>query len=253
MKVVFIGAGNLATRLSYEMHRKGFEIVQLFSQSKESAEALANCLQCDYTTSLQEVRNDAELYIFAVKDSVLEEVLQAMPHNKGLWVHTAGSIPMDIFAPYVSRFGVFYPLQTFSKNRECDFSSIPFFIEAHTAQDCSLLKKAASELSTKVIDASSEQRKHLHLAAVFANNFANHMFAIASRLVEEQGLPFDALQPLIAETAEKIRILHPLQAQTGPAMRYDENVMNNHLSLLNDENLREIYRLLSKSIYDHSK
>lgn len=250
MKVIFIGAGNLATRLSTEMLERGFNIAQVYSKTEKSAKSLSLQLNCPYTTSLAAVADDADLYIFSIKDSILEEVLRAMPHRNGLWVHTAGSIPMEIFAPYVNRYGVFYPLQTFSKSREVNFQLIPFFIESKLVQDQELLEKAAWRMSQKVFYASSEQRKYLHLAAVFACNFTNHMYAIAAQLVEEHGLPFEALKPLIAETAAKIEELHPLQAQTGPAMRYDENVIERHLALLQEPRLKSLYEQLSKSIYE---
>ncbi|MGL4291983.1 MAG: Rossmann-like and DUF2520 domain-containing protein, partial [Bacteroidales bacterium] len=190
---------------------------------------------------------------FSVKDAFLKEVIAGVPANQGLWVHTAGSIPMDIFCGHSSRFGVFYPLQSFSKNRKPEFCNIPFFIEANKKQDADALFEAACRISQKVYRADSEQRKYLHLAAVFANNFSNHLFAIASQLMADHQLPFDALRPLIAETVAKIETMEPAAAQTGPAVRYDENIMNKQITMLEDENLKEIYRLLSKSIYEYSK
>lgn len=253
MKIVFIGAGNLATHLSGAMHRQGFEILQIYSRTAEAAEKLATRMHAQWTTSLDEIREDADLYIFSVKDSVLETLIASMPHRNGLWVHTAGSIRMDVFAPHIDRHGVFYPLQTFSKNKEVDFKTIPFFIEANHESDCKMLCDTASQLSDQVIGADSDQRKHLHLAAVFACNFTNHMYALAARLMEEKGLPFDALKPLIRETAEKIRDLHPVQAQTGPAIRYDQEVMEKHIALLEDSSLQDIYRMLSESIHNTHK
>lgn len=252
-KVVFIGAGNLATRLSLEMKEHEFEIIQVFSRTEESARTLAEKLECDWTDQISQITDKADLYIFSVKDTALEDLLARMPHKQGLWVHTAGSIPMDVFAPFVQRYGVFYPLQTFSKIRETDFKVIPFFIEAHFPEDTDLLEQYARRMSDSVIRASSEQRRYLHLAAVFANNFSNHMFAIAARLVETHGLPFEALQPLITETAAKITDMHPAAAQTGPAIRYDENVIRKHTELLEEPAFKEIYRMLSQSIHDFSK
>lgn len=251
-RVIFIGAGNLATNLSLEMSSRGFEILQVYSYTLQSAQQLGEQLGCNYTNNLQEVRTNADLYIFSVKDAVLASVLEQMPANEGLWVHTAGSVPMSIFENHTERYGVFYPLQTFSKSRRPDFTNIPFFIEANKESDHQQLMEAASKLSPKVYAASSVQRKHLHLAAVFACNFTNHMYAIAAKLVEDKGLPFEALEPLIAETATKIQTMAPIDAQTGPAIRYDENVMNNHLALLDDESLRTIYKDISQSIFNFS-
>lgn len=249
MKVVFIGAGNLATRLSLEMQRKGFEIVQIFSQTTTSAAALAGKLSCPFTTDCQQIAADADLYLFAVKDTVLPELIRSVAPNNGLWAHTAGSVPMNIFETHARRYGVFYPLQTFSKTKEVDFSVIPVFIEADNKHDLNILHQAAERLSQRVIPATSEQRQYLHLAAVFANNFTNHLFAIAQRLLEQHQLPFDALLPLIDETAAKIHTIPPIDAQTGPAVRYDRNVMDKQLELLDSDNLKNIYNDLSKSIY----
>lgn len=255
MKIVFIGAGNLATRVSLEMKRKGFDIAQIYSKTEESASTLCDKLNAisegtDYTTEIASVITDADLYIFSVKDAVLEDILKQMMPNSGIWVHTAGSIPMDVFSPYTSRYGVFYPLQTFSKTREVDFSVIPVFIEGADEGIIDKLMSVGEKISDDVRFADSEQRRHLHLAAVFACNFTNHLYAVAAKLIEDKGLSFDAIRPLIAETAAKIEQIAPADAQTGPAIRYDENVINKHLSLIENEKFRDIYSLMSKSIHE---
>lgn len=249
MTVVFIGSGNLATRLSLEMYRTGMNIAQIYSRTKESACQLAGQLNCLWTTDLLEIRTDADLYIFSLKDTALSDVISQIPANKGLWVHTAGSMPMDVFEGYTERYGVLYPLQTFSKGREVSFDEIPFFLEAYRDEDLGILEKVASALTNQVMPLSSEKRKKLHLAAVFACNFTNHMYALAGKILEEEGLSSKILLPLIDETAAKVHTLHPLAAQTGPAIRYDENVINKHLSILAEPDMKEIYKLLSKSIY----
>ena len=142
-----------------------------------------------------------------------------------------------------------YPLQTFSKGREVDFDSIPFFLEAINEEDAKKLRRIAASLSADVSFLSSEKREKLHLAAVFACNFSNHMYTLAARILEENEIPVKVLQPLIDETAAKIHDMHPILAQTGPAVRYDENVMHHQLSQLNDPEMREIYQLLSRSIH----
>lgn len=143
-------------------------------------------------------------------------------------------------------------MQTFSKQREVDFREVPFFIEAKRPEDAELLKAVAGTLSDKVYEADSEQRRSLHLAAVFTCNFTNHMYALAAELLEKYHLPFDVMLPLIDETARKVHELAPRDAQTGPAVRYDENVMNKHLSMLaGSQALQEIYKLMSKSIHEH--
>ena len=253
--VVFIGAGNLATNLAKALYYKGFRIVQVYSRTEESARALAEKVEADYTTDLQEISKDAKLYIVSLKDAAFVELLPQITEDKqkSLLVHTAGSIPMSVWEGHAERYGVFYPMQTFSKQREVDFQEVPFFIEAKRAEDTELLKAIASTLSEKVYEADSEQRKSLHLAAVFICNFTNHMYALAADLLEKYNLPFEVL-PLIDETARKVHELAPRDAQTGPAVRYDENVMSNHLAMLVDSPaLQEIYKLMSKSIHEHHK
>lgn len=252
--VVFIGAGNLATNLAKALYRKGFRIVQVYSRTEESARALAGVVEAGYTTDLQDVSKEAKLYIVSLKDDALDELLPQITEGKqdALLVHTAGSIPMNIWEGYAVHYGVFYPMQTFSKQREVDFREVPFFIEARKAEDVNLLKAVAGTLSEKVYDANSEQRRSLHLAAVFTCNFTNHLYVLAAQLLEEYNLPFDVMLPLIDETAHKVHELAPRDAQTGPAVRYDENVICKHLSMLADTPaLQEIYKLMSKSIHEH--
>ena len=219
--IVFLGAGNLATNLAKALYRKGFRIVQVYSRTEESARTLADEVEAEYITDLKEVSKEARLYIISLKDAAFVELLPQITEGKqhALLVHTAGSIPMNIWEGYAERYGVFYPMQTFSKQRAVDFREVPFFI---------------------------------HLAAVFTCNFTNHMYALAAELLEKYHLPFDVMLPLIDETARKVHELPPCDAQTGPAVRYDENVINKHLSMLEDTPaLQEIYKLMSKSIHEH--
>ena len=175
--IVFIGAGNLATNLAHAFYRKGFRVVQIYSRTEESARTLAQAVEADYTTSLASVVPDAQLYIVSLKDDALIELLPQIVagKGKGLWVHTAGSIPMDIWKGHVERYGVFYPLQTFSKSRLVDFHEIPVFVEGSSDEEVHFLKQIASALSRKVLEANSEQRRNLHLAAVFTCNFTNQI------------------------------------------------------------------------------
>ena len=253
--IAFIGAGNLATNLAKALYWKGFRIVQVYSRTKESAQELAQTVEAVYTTDLQAVTKEAQLYIVSLKDAAFVELLPQIVSGKenALWVHTAGSIPMNIWQGHVARHGVLYPMQTFSKQREVDFGQIPFFVEGNSEEDVRLLKDIASALSEKVYEASSEQRKSLHLAAVFACNFTNHIYALAVKLLQGQGIPADVLLPLIDETAAKIHTMSPREAQTGPAIRYDENVINKHLAMLDDPDMRTIYRLISQSIHKEAQ
>ncbi|WP_085536280.1 Rossmann-like and DUF2520 domain-containing protein [Massilibacteroides vaginae] len=249
MNIVFIGAGNLATSLANEMFRHKLHISQVYSRTEESASLLANQLDCPWTTSTDDIITDADWYIFSVKDDALAELISRLKPNKGLWLHTAGSMPADIFEGYTDRYGVIYPLQTFSKKRIVDFSKIPFILEANNAADLAQLKSTSALLTQDIRVLTSEERKTIHLAAVFACNFANHMWSLAWKLLENKQISPEILIPLIEETASKIQYLTPMQAQTGPAVRYDKNVIEKHMDMLEQEDMKAIYGLLSQSIY----
>lgn len=250
MKIVFIGAGNLATNLAKELYSNGFTIGQVYSHTHESADCLAQAVNASATTSVKKIETDADLYIFSVKDSALEDLLTDMPKTKGVWIHTAGSIPMTIFQKHHADYGVIYPFQTFSKKRKVDFREIPIFIEANNEKNLETIKHYVSCLSDKIIPLASEKRKYIHLCGVFACNFVNHLYAVSENILEKENIPFEVLLPLIDETARKVHELSPKEAQTGPAIRYDENVMEKHLSLLKEKRQKEIYELLSRSIHD---
>lgn len=253
MKIVFIGAGNLATRLSLAMQRVGMQIGQVYSHTEASARQLVTRLGCPWTNDLSALQEDGDLYVFSLKDTVLSDVISKVKPNNGMWVHTAGSMPMSVFEGYAQRFGVLYPLQTFSKGRNVNFDVIPIFLEANTDKNADYLKNIASALSENVRFMSSEKRRSLHLAAVFACNFTNHIYTLSYKLLENESIPADVLLPLIDETVSKIHSMPPAAAQTGPAIRYDENVINKHLAMLDDPDMQAIYRLLSQSIHKEAQ
>ncbi len=253
MKIVFIGAGNLATRLSLAMQRVGMQIGQVYSHTEASARQLATRLGCPWPNDLSALQEDGDLYVFSLKDTVLSDVISKVKPNNGMWVHTAGSMPMSVFEGYAQRFGVLYPLQTFSKGRNVNFDVIPIFLEANTDKNADYLKNIASALSENVRFMSSEKRRSLHLAAVFACNFTNHIYTLSYKLLENESIPADVLLPLIDETVSKIHSMPPAAAQTGPAIRYDENVINKHLAMLDDPDMQAIYRLLSQSIHKEAQ
>lgn len=252
--IVMVGAGNLATNLAKAFYRKGFRIMQVYSRTDASARALAQQVEATWTTDVGALAPHARLYVVSLTDDVLPQLIPRLVegHEDALWVHTAGSQPMDLWKGYAANYGVFYPMQTFSKQQEVDFGEIPFFIEANSPDNAALLKKIAGTLSASVHELSSEERKRLHLAAVFASNFTNHMYAMAHEVLKDIHLPFDILLPLIDETARKVHRLSPQEAQTGPAIRYDEKVIRSHINLLEHRpRLQEIYELLSKSIHEY--
>ena len=250
-RIVLIGAGHVATHLGVALQQTGCEVVQVYSRTEASASALGSRLGVPSVTSLETVCLDADVYLVMVKDAALQGLIPALVKGReaALFVHTAGSMPMEVWKGHAHRYGVIYPMQTFSKEREVDFASVSFFVEANGEAERAILKAMARALSPKVYEATSAQRTSLHMAAVFACNFANHMYSLSARLLEKNGLPFDAMLPLIDETARKVHELHPLVAQTGPAVRGDENVMGKHLDMLMDEpDIKEIYKIISRSI-----
>lgn len=255
MKIVIIGSGNLATQLSLAFKSAGKTIVQVFSRTEEHAKELADKIGCNYTTRIEEIRQDADVYIFSVKDDALSGLVASICHKRpnGLFLHTAGSMPMDIFRGHVSRYGVFYPMQTFSKNRKVDFREIPCFVEGSDEEVLAEIHSMAASISDHVVDCDSEKRKKMHLAAVLACNLTNHCYRLAERLLESEQIDFQLFLPLIEETARKVKDMSPKDAQTGPMVRYDQNVMQMQMSMLSDERTREIYRLMAESIHEDHK
>ena len=253
--IVFIGAGNLATHLALALKKAGFNIAQVYSRTQLSADSLAKQVGADSCCDYSEVNRDADLYVLALSDKALSSALVALQLKDKFMVHTAGSLPMSIFEAYTSHYGVFYPLQTFSKVREVDFYKIPICIEANKPEIESDLIGIAKMISNSVQLLSSQQRKQLHMAAVFTCNFTNHMYHIGQELLQKEGMDFDLLKPLILETAEKVQTLPAKEAQTGPAVRFDEDVIKAHEESLNmHPDFQKLYRFVSESIYHlHSK
>ena len=247
-KIVLVGAGNLATRLGLELKAKGCNIVQVYSRTAESATILGEQLNVPHTTNTVEIMKRQDLYIFSIKDDALPEIISNIDYTGGLWVHTAGGVDSAVFRDKAERYGVFYPLQSFSKTRVFDFFKVPVCIEAANEADYSYLESIGKLISDRVIAMNSEQRRYLHLAAVFSSNFVNHLYVVAFKLLEEQGMDGSVLLPLMEETEAKVHTIHPFDAQTGPALRNDRNVMEKHLSLLNDNELRQLYEMLSNHI-----
>lgn len=256
MKIVFVGAGNLATNLAKALYRAGNDIMQVYSRTMESATMLASKVASSAVCSVDDIVNEADLYILSVKDCVLADVVSSLCDGgrKGLFVHTAGSISVDVFRNHAARYGVLYPMQSFSKLKEVDFSSVPFFVEANNSSDRQRLLELASSLSRMVYELSSEARKHLHLAAVFACNFANHCYELSAEVLERYNIPFDVMLPLIDETARKVHQIAPKAAQTGPAVRYDKNVITmQHELLAYNPRIQQIYDMMGNSIHEVAK
>lgn len=247
--IVLIGAGNVATRLGIALRKGGIRILQVYSRSQESAHRLASLLQTGHTTSLKEIVTEASLYIIAVADDAIESVVKGMEAQQKFLVHTSGSVDMDVLAPWAQNFGVLYPLQTFSRNRNVDFNTIPVCIEANSLVNLDLLSRLASSISGDVRTVPSAQRRMLHLAAVFACNFPNYMYTVAESIVHRANLDFDLLKPLILETALKVQTISPEKAQTGPALRGDARILEGQMELLKAyPEILELYKKISGEI-----
>ncbi len=250
--IVLVGAGNVATHLGTALYKKGVNIRQVYSFTSESAEILADKLDAYSTDDLSQIQDNADLYIIAVKDAFLKNVIENMPKVKGIVVHTGGSMSMDQLLRF-DRFGILYPFQTFSKEVDIDFSEIPFLVEASDDIVERDLKKLASVISNTVLTCDSEQRKIIHLSAVFACNFSNHLFAIADELLASHEISFDVIKPLLKETVNKVMSSKPKVVQTGPAVRGDRNIIEKHEQMLkSDSDLLKIYQIFTKRISENS-
>ena len=251
MKVTLIGAGNLATQLGKSLKKAGVIISQVYSRTEDSARTLGELFEAEWLTDIKALRDEADIYIFSVKDSVLNELISEVCKGRGdkLFLHTAGSMPMSCFEGKALHYGVFYPMQTFSKSKDVDFEHIPVFIEGNSIETEDVIRSLANKLTQRVIRLSSADRKYLQLAAVWACNFTNYCYTVASDILGEHSIPFDVMLPLINETTDKIQKISPMEAQTGPAVRGDRNVMSKQLELMNGkEDLQELYKMLSKGI-----
>lgn len=245
IRIGILGTGNVATHLFRAfMNLEDVEVVQIVGRNKNALQRFEG--QTDTTTDFTKI-SDADIFVIAVNDGAIFQVSEYLRDKKGLVVHTSGSVSMDALSD-CGRYGVFYPLQTFSKDREMDMDSVPFFLEADDEADLNILRELAGRISGKVYEVDSDQRKALHLAAVFVNNFTNHLYHIGKEICDEKGLPFDILQPLIRETVDKIEQFSPYDAQTGPARRGDSETIAMHLKQLENSGYKEVYEGLSESI-----
>lgn len=250
IQITIIGSGNVAQHLIKAFAKSELvEIVQVYSRKKETLSAL---LEFDKITNDFEELKEADLYIIAVSDKAIADVSKQLPFQNRIVVHTSGAASLDVLDAK-NRKGVFYPLQTFSKNKDLDFSTVPICLEAENTFDFRVLESVAKSISNAVFAINSDQRKALHVAAVFVNNFTNHLYQTGQEICEEHQVPFEILRPLIQETANKINTLDPIDAQTGPAKRNDNTTIEAHLAYLNNENQKNIYKLLTKSIQDDRK
>jgi len=252
MKIVFLGAGNLATNLAPALYQHNHSIVQVYSRTIENASRLAEKFHAQPIDTIQKLDKQADIYILALKDDALYEVIPRLPDISALFVHTAGSVPMSIFEGAVKNYGVFYPLQTFNKNRIVGFSEIPVFIEANSSENYKVMEELACQISSKVQQANSDDRLAIHVAAVFACNFTNFMFVGADELLQKHNLSFQHLKPLIKETFAKAQEHAPAKVQTGPAVREDTQTIQSHLKILSNSGMwQKLYRFVSDMIVEY--
>ena len=250
LEIVIIGSGNVAQHLIKAFEKSNvIKVVQAFSRNKET---LSELLPPSKITSDYAELKDVSLYIIAVSDNAVAEVSSKIPFANKLVLHTSGSIAIQDLDSKNIR-GAFYPVQTFSKAKNVDFKKIPICIETEQEAMYEVLETVACSISDLVYKITSEQRKALHVAAVFVNNFVNHLYQIGNEICNENQIDFEILKPLILETANKVMKLSPIQAQTGPAKRQDTQTINAHLNFLSDENQKEIYKILTKSIIDNGE
>ena len=244
MQIAIIGSGNVAYHLAKAFKEAQIPIAQIFGRNKEELSKISTEFYFPFST---ENLAKADFYIIAVSDSSIEEVSEIIKDKNCLVAHTSGSVSINSLQGNYRK-AIFYPLQTFSKSKNLDYSKIPFFIDAENEADKDLLKNLALNISKNVMFANDEKRKYIHLTAVFACNFVNHLYARAKEISDSQGIPFDYFLPLIDETTQKIHELEPKLAQTGPAKRGDEKVLQSHEALITDEEKLKIYKTLNESI-----
>lgn len=250
VKVCIIGSGNVAQHLITAFaNSDSAALVQVFARD---ASKVAHLLPRENITDTLANLADADLYIISVTDSAIDAVSAGLPFSGKLVAHTSGSVSVEAIDGK-NRKAVFYPLQTFSKNKPVNFKEVPLCIEARHEPDYILLEQAAKAVSDQLYRIDSTQRKALHVAAVFVNNFTNHLYQIGNEICDDNAIPFDILKPLIAETANKIRLLSPSAAQTGPAKRRDTETIESHLEFLKDNDLRHLYSILTQSIINNGK
>lgn len=255
MKICLVGSGNLGSNLGKSMMDAKMDIIQVISRNIKNAKNLAQELNADYTDKIEEYNRDAEIIIFSVSDDSIPELLRKADFGNRLLIHTAGSVSQNVFEGHSNKYGILYPLQTFSKEESVCFKEIPIFTESNKESSLAIIDTLAKQLSTKVYHATSDERLSIHVAAVFACNFTNHLYHIAHDILQDISVDFDVFAPLLRQTAERaIKTGDPIKSQTGPALRQDEGTMQKHLEKLKqNEGLTELYKFMSNRIFETKK
>ncbi len=248
MNITILGAGNVATQLALAFKKAGHTVVEIYNRSSEAGEELAKTVGARFTSNIQQLL-DAELYVIAVKDDAIAERAATLNVNDKVVVHTSGTKSSALLKQSSVNYGIFYPLQTMTKAMKVDFKSVPILIEGSNTETTQLLERLGFTISQNVHRVDEEQRQWIHLAAVFANNFTNHLYGISEKLMLAHHLPFEILKPLIFQSIENLAQHSPDNIQTGPAARNDMQVIDKHIQLLSsEERLRKVYEVLTQSI-----
>jgi predicted short-subunit dehydrogenase-like oxidoreductase (DUF2520 family) len=242
-----IGAGNVAWHLAKRLFVRGYSIRCVFSRNLSHATLLAKQLKAEAVDNITSVPV-SDLYLFSVKDDAYREIISAFPKTKAICVHTSGSLEMDILENLSDCYGVLYPFQSFSKDKFITFEQVPLCVEASNHQTEQFLMEFARVISPITYYLNTEQRAYLHLAGVFASNFSNALYVIAQQILQQRNIDFKIILPLIKETVEKVNNLSPIEAQTGPAVRNDVGIINKHIEMINNTDLKVLYQLLSNII-----
>jgi predicted short-subunit dehydrogenase-like oxidoreductase (DUF2520 family) len=249
MRITIIGSGNVATHLAAAFKNAGHRIVEVYSRDMRNAALLAYHVGAEAIDDLSKINPETDVFIISVKDDAITSIVHEFAKYKRLTVHTSGAVSLSDLSSITPNAGVFYPLQTLSKNKEVDFLTVPLCIEGANEEITYQLEQLAQTISNRVYRVNSDQRKILHLAAVFACNFPNYLYSVAQQLLAKHDMNFEMLRPLILETAQKVQSNLPAEVQTGPAARKDETTMDAHLQMLADDDaLKTLYTLLSQGI-----
>lgn len=252
VNISLIGTGKVAMHLAPALQRAGHQVIQVIGRNESAAKAIAQESGAPWSTGFSSLSPDADLVILAVSDSAISELAEKLPLGNYVVVHVSGATPISSLSRFQNH-GVLYFLQSFVPHKTPDFSQMPVLINASNEASLQVIKRVAESLSEKVTEVSDHQREAVHVAAVFANNFSNHMLTLAEDILRDHDMTLDVLKPLIFESIERLRVANPSEIQTGPAVRGDYETMKKHLELLNSEEKKDLYERISKSIQDRHR
>ncbi|MDY0215420.1 MAG: DUF2520 domain-containing protein [Bacteroidales bacterium] len=251
ISVLLVGSGRVATHIAKRLVLNNVCIPLVVSRSLENAQKLADKIGAEASITIPEVTKSFDFVLISVNDDAYENRIFQLKNNQdSIILHTSGSLGMDFFPQTIANYGVLYPFQTFSMEREVDFSTMPVMIEANTSANLEKIRELAVALSPEVVEVNSDQRAKIHIAAVLVCNFVNHLYVEAETLLKQNDIDFSILHSLMRETTQKAIEISPAKAQTGPAVRNDQKIINKHMSLITDDKLRDLYQKFSNLIIE---